>query len=1827
MAGEGVEVLGEVKPSEGVVVLGEAAAPPTSEVLSAIPEQVGLGFIEAGGGILRGVGDLLHIDTISDLGAEVARNAKGAAADITPAGQSLGQEILSGGIQSAAQMLPAIAAGPAALAPAGIALAAGTQAGSRYSEIRDAGFSGGRAAFHAGIEGLAEALGEAISLPVLAQSSRPFLNKLYHFMARDLAGEEFTTTVEQTSALLSDRPDMTWRDFLSGLAMTALQTPVAAGLQVGATQLHPAFRGTNADLDTTSMPSQGQGTPPPPVSEPPPTATPAKPAATPDNIAKPGDALDPGAPDTTAKPAATANSVGLPPGWNAVDTDAGQQIRHDSGHYIRETHDGWQVILAGPDGTGYTEHAQLSKDQAVRFAQAYGFDQAPPPGWTFDPANGGWQSDGGYSVKVVNDGGMPRITLYGVDKAPIVEFIDYSQISNEVLAKADKRAASYAAGLSPAPQQPQYATVSAYDTTPDQMVQQQAFDPRIFNGAYSPKYGHQMVVRKNEDGSWQVDHTSYTELSDVMGQLQNVYGFDLQSVDQIGQLYNRFMLDQMVRDPSTWLDIAPNVDQYFGGRLMDLSQAAAKAGMQPRNALTEPRVATGFGKVDIEALRFLEPEYLGADRKTVATNSVDAVAAVQPGTYLPLSENGPAARKLAAWVDSLRLKYAPDMRIYLQNGTTKGQTGATRMLGPGHFLLYLRDMGKMERVSDLLKTAAHEFGHAIIHHHFIHATPEVQAALTTSWLQYTRSVRKETSLLRYLIEHHGDPRSYTIGEGVEIRDLDSGFQKYILSQSEYFADQAAMHFLFKHGPEVQQQMPSIAEFFNQLINKLLTYWQTAVASMASKFRPNTDFVNYLDSLAQSGKKVSAWISPARDEPKATPGKKPKAVPLKTKEQVAALYEKRRRLMVAMFRARVPSDVTNALGFSDRIEDFDWQAAFKVAEQYGVPESWYGGRLMRESWDDTSAFRRSMQEMGELVPDSELPESISQRSSDIKGFNWLLQRTMTAVQLRKKFGDLVPGVKQFVDNLEKMWAYRSRWKEIADGRVKEMRQMGKAERERVFRLLLDEDKSGEFQSTVTQDAAGRRIYTPKPETVGRYRLSDKGVQLYMSLRADFANALDELEDQAISELERTYSAGPALVKAETELKAAFAEMRNRPYVPHTRFGDYTVTVRRNGAVVEFYQFESERAAKAHEAKLRARMGAGDAVSRGKMTDIQKSMMGMPPQLILAMKAQLKLTPEQIAEFEDILKDMTNAASFVRRFKHRKDIAGWEDDTAVFPRAYADYMTKFANHVSRLKYNHLLGESTQMVRSQALDAAKMGVNTVELNDLASWLNRLHEYINEPGQEYAAARAAGTLWYLGFNVKSALVNSTSVPMVTVPYLSSRVGWTRAFSTVTQAYKDIASSPKKLLSLTDDERKMLAELRRQNKIDASFASELAGLREGGRLSDQTALSKPMAAFYGVRLYGMWMFQKMEVVNREVTALATYRLYRVQRDFDPDAEDGFDRQAMEKAGLAVQDTQNENAQWNRPELMRGRKSVLTMFMSYQQNMIYQMFGGDESWMRLLAVQMMTAGLMGIPFAQDADELVKWFSRKVFGSDISAEKALRAYLKDAIGDPDWVLKGASHNVFNLDLSGSLSQGRVIPGIDALAMEGDFPTRLANAAGDVGGAGFSIILNFMKAVASNDPSWTRRFQRSMPEFFRAAAEGGNMLAGGKAIDSQGRPLTDVSQGDAFMRMLGFQVANVQSEKGKRFAQQDTAQFWLTRRAYVLGAWELAVESHDPSWREKAMDALREFNEEAPDAALKITRKQLNESIKRRVKSDAMASLGLAPSKTVQQTYDRVATGYQ
>lgn len=874
------------------------------------------------------------------------------------------------------------------------------------------------------------------------------------------------------------------------------------------------------------------------------------------------------------------------------------------------------------------------------------------------------------------------------------------------------------------------------------------------------------------------------------------------------------------------------------------------------------------------------------------------------------------------------------------------------------------------------------------------------------------------------------------------------------------------------------------------------------------------------------------------------------------------------------------------------------------------------------------------------------------------FNAFFSKALGAYQLIK-LNSNVPGMEQEREALRNRMAYRHKWLSAANETVERWAfRLEKTQSEKLSRLLFDESESGKWKSVRHDDPArpGHYIYMLDPQEVSQRGLSLEAQELYSQVRNDFTRFVDEWQKVGLWEISRNelsstvhYAVAEMMRKdathkqVETFIKTAvmsiqnphtqkrvldqiknlgteFENWRAKPYMPYTRFGKYGVLVRdaAKGTTKHFEGHESLDEARAAAEELKKQFPS-DAVSSTYLEDVPYMLAGLPPSMLDAMKTRLNLSQQQQDQFAEILSTLSHANSFIHRQRRKQGVAGYSQDAL---RAYSDYFRRGASYLARVKsepeLNDALNMLKQYIRTQTADPT--GVNNVEnLGRLHEWFERLHKYLNEAGSEFGELKSLVSLWHFGFNVSTAVVNMTQVPFVTLPWLSGRYGEKAAVAALMKAYKDAANMYAKRSPLTADETAMLDHAMAAGFRNESQATVLAQLADGGALSRTSAHTKFGRGLAGFNHAAMWMFAKGELVNRDVTLIAAYRLKRQQGFNGP-----FDREAFDFARQAVEDTHNEYAMENRPEFMRGAGSVIFQFMHFSQNMLFNILGGDPSWWRILLAQLFIGGLMGLPFAENLMQGAKAVGRIVFGKDWDAEREARFYAKEIGADPDLLLRGITSNVFGFDLSKRLSFGDVVPGMQTVASHRKLQDAMYGAVGDVGGPGASLVMNAMRFVAE-DKTQFDTWKLVMPTALKNMAGAGKAFIEGQVKDRSGAKIFEPDLWDVTGMTVGFQPKELSEAYTARTMQGEKRAYWVTRKRALLEMWDHLVTDRERDREGVAdfMKKLKEFNEEAPDAKLRVTGETLRNSVKAKLRSRVMKERGFGAFPEMQQSSKEIS----
>jgi hypothetical protein len=297
---------------------------------------------------------------------------------------------------------------------------------------------------------------------------------------------------------------------------------------------------------------------------------------------------------------------------------------------------------------------------------------------------------------------------------------------------------------------------------------------------------------------------------------------------------------------------------------------------------------------------------------------------------------------------------------------------------------------------------------------------------------------------------------------------------------------------------------------------------------------------------------------------------------------------------------------------------------------------------------------------------------------------------------------------------------------------------------------------------------------------------------------------------------------------------------------------------------------------------------------------------------------------------LLQTHIKRAGFRSHFTHAKEVRGFEGN---LERPFADYIMGISNHIAKRRF---IRDAQKL--TEAIPAHK--------GRLKQYAQEYVQYLASPPEEWGWVRGLLFHAYLGnlpfgLNVRAPLVNMSQVWLMTYPWLAQYAGDARATAEINRAYKDVMLTVgpvrregRRVLvdfdKLPEDVRADAKASIADGTLQSQMLDELAGLARAKTKTGKLA-HKVSGGF----------FQAAEEINRVVTFVAAHRIYQRKREkaLTPARKKGtgqrhgiflaeFDS-PLAFAEDTVNKTQLEYGRYNRPELFRGRKSVLFVFKSF----------------------------------------------------------------------------------------------------------------------------------------------------------------------------------------------------------------------------------------------------------------------------------------------------------
>jgi hypothetical protein len=766
---------------------------------------------------------------------------------------------------------------------------------------------------------------------------------------------------------------------------------------------------------------------------------------------------------------------------------------------------------------------------------------------------------------------------------------------------------------------------------------------------------------------------------------------------------------------------------------------------------------------------------------------------------------------------------------------------------------------------------------------------------------------------------------------------------------------------------------------------------------------------------------------------------------------------------------------------------------------------------------------------------------------------------------------------------------------------------------------------------------------------------KGV--WDSLEGTGQEIYNEVKESYITMRKRTNAGLEARINASKAdgkaKKAMIDELRKKfeagrvagVYFPLMRYGEFYAAAKdkKTGEVVSFSRFERSSELAEWSASFEA---AGFDVKKGSRSTTRTEMFN---QLDPAFAARVTAMAKELGHdgfVDEIWQMYLNSLpemSMRKQGMHRKGRLGFAADAL---RGYATVAFRSANQQAKLEYMFQLEDTLNEMYGE-MEAIQQDPEMKDFHWAMAIYDEMKErhaqQLNPEASAWAVATTgAGFLWFLGFTPAAAAVNLTQVPLVAFPVIAAEFNVTGASAEILNAVGLFAKSRGNVTdSLRGDERDAMLEARRIGLFEKTQAHDLAGVSEHGAAANYNS------AYSTFVDYGSMLFHSAEVLNREVTFLAAYRL-AIRRGDGQEA-------AIKIAEKLTWDSHFDYNNANRPVFMQKNAGrVIFLFKQYSLNMTYRMIRdfrdgfirGEKLGNKNLSVEernkaakrfggMMTmvslfAGYHGLPFFLTAP--IELMLEAMLGDEdepYDAKDAFRVYLSDMFSPEaaEWIMKGAVDAGLNATLSSRVSFGQLWwrdPNVntDGEAIMTDVLMDLAgpviSTVAQIGGTSIDVVRGETTQVNRAVEKMTPKVLRDLMRAFRYSTEGA--LTQHIPQDTLIEP-DDFNAWDIGLQMFGFTPARL-TLAYEQNSYYRNASGKLQRRMDVLtNQVMIAYFADDKKAIKEAWADIDKWNKAQP--RLPINGQKLRRSMTSRARRHALSEGGINLPRNMRYLYDELS----
>jgi len=494
----------------------------------------------------------------------------------------------------------------------------------------------------------------------------------------------------------------------------------------------------------------------------------------------------------------------------------------------------------------------------------------------------------------------------------------------------------------------------------------------------------------------------------------------------------------------------------------------------------------------------------------------------------------------------------------------------------------------------------------------------------------------------------------------------------------------------------------------------------------------------------------------------------------------------------------------------------------------------------------------------------------------------------------------------------------------------------------------------------------------------------GRQIYRRMRDTYKALYDEIREAIGARIDATGMGKEESENIKREIYARLAERGQiAPYFPLTRNGDFWVSYKAPGREgkpdIYVSAFETTRE-RERFIKMIEENGATQVQKFAKLSELNyrntpsSSFVNSILQVMDAngLSSEAK---DQFAEArEQVLRLFLQTlpeSSFAQAFQKRKGTLGFNKDSI---RAFREKTNSMSRQMSNMKYAAKLTEVRDALRAEtkAAGEGEGGKDNQVHKEYFDELDKRIKFAISPTTNRATQMLSslGFNWLLGFNVSSAVVNLTQIPLIVLPYLGGKYTFGEAQKALRDAYRIYARSgfernitllPKEDgKPITSKENAMpsidnfdFANVKNKDIKRLQTLSEIAsqaGQMNRSMFYDVLEVDGGKSPLKIVNAASGFIFHHGERMNRQVSMIAAYNLELDRLDKKgAKLEDGTladtlsakDKEvyAANQAIYMTEMTNGGTAAASAPRIAQGAVGkVLFMFKRYGVSMYYMMF-------------------------------------------------------------------------------------------------------------------------------------------------------------------------------------------------------------------------------------------------------------------------------------------------